>query len=194
MKIGIDLDEVLADFLSAFIRFHNEKHGTSFFREQFRSYHVHHIWGGTPDRTIREIYEFYTTKYFDDIKPIPGSLENIDRLCKDHDLMVITSRQNDISQKTLDWINRFFGNKFSGVFFTNENSLHGECENKSDICRNSSVDFMVEDYMDYAEECARSVKKVFLLDSPWNRTENLPQNISRVYSWNEITEDLLGKK
>lgn len=191
MKIGVDLDEVLADFLSALIMFHNYKNGTSFRRDHFHSYKVYEIWGGTYDDTIKEIYEFYETKYFDDIKPIPGSIENIEVLSRNNDLVVITSRQNDISQKTLNWIDRYFKNGFSGIFFTNDNSRHGDIINKSQICINSGVDFMIEDYLIYAAECAKSVKKVFLLDSPWNKTDELPKNISRVYSWSEITEDLL---
>jgi len=194
MKIGVDLDEVLADFLSALIMFHNHKNGTCFERDHFHSYKVYEIWGGTYDDMIKEIYEFYDTQYFDNIKPIPGSLENIGYLSKNNDLIVITSRQNDISEKTLGWIDSHFKNMFSGVFFTNQNSLHGQCENKSDICRRSGVDFMIEDYIDYAAECAKSVKKVFLLDSPWNKADDLPENISRVYTWYEITENLSKAK
>lgn len=191
MKIGIDLDEVLADFLSALIKFHNEKNGTDFKREQFHSYKVHEIWGGTHNNTMEEIYEFYGTKYFEDIMPIPGSIENIEVLSRNNDLVVITSRQNDISQKTLNWIDKYFKNRFSGIFFTNDNSWHGDTVSKSQICKNSAVEFMVEDYLVYAADCAKSVRKVFLLDSPWNKTEDLPENISRVYSWSEITEDVL---
>jgi len=36
--IGIDIDEVLAHFLEAYISFYNEKHGTSFKRGDFFSY------------------------------------------------------------------------------------------------------------------------------------------------------------
>lgn len=194
MKIGVDLDEVLADFLSALIMFHNYKNGTSFKRDHFHSYKVYEIWGGTYDEMIKEIYEFYDTQYFDNIKPIPGSLENIGYLSKNNELIVITSRQNDISEKTLGWIDRHFKDMFSGVFFTNQNSLHGQSEHKADICRRSGVDFMIEDYIDYAAECAKSVKKVFLLDSPWNKTDDLPENISRVYTWYEIPEHLSKAK
>lgn len=193
MRIGIDLDEVLADFMSAIIKFHNSKYKTNFNRNDFHSYKLYEIWGGTHKEAIKEIYEFYETEYFTNILPIPGSIENIEVLSRDNELVVITSRQNYISEKTLDWIDKFFKNRFSGVYFTNQNSLHGNCGKKSDICRNTSVKCMVEDYIDYATECSKAVEKVFLLDSPWNRTADLPENISRVYSWSEITEDLLRK-
>jgi len=191
MKIGIDLDEVLADFLSSLIKFHNDKYGTSYSRDQFHSYRVYEIWGGTLDKAISEIHEFYNTEYFDNIAPIPGSLENIEILSKNHELVIITSRQNDISEKTNNWINNHFQNKFSEVFFADHNAWIGKRAYKSEICKKHGMDFMIEDYLEFAAECAKSVKKVLLLDSPWNKMESLPDNILRVYSWNEITNKLL---
>lgn len=194
MKIGIDLDEVLADFLSTLIEFHNEKRGTSFKRNDFHSYRVYEVWGGTLEETIAEIYEFYETKFFDRVKPMPGALESVNELSRNHELIVITSRQLDISQKTISWIEKYFSGRFSGIFFTNQNSLSGKSLSKSSICRNSEIEFMVEDYLDYASECARSVKKVLLYDSPWNKTADLPENIFRVYSWKDISENLLNSE
>jgi len=38
MKIGIDLDEILAEFLTAAIQYHNNIYNTNFTKEQFHSY------------------------------------------------------------------------------------------------------------------------------------------------------------
>lgn len=190
MKIGIDLDEVLADFLTALIKFHNDKYDTAFERHQFHSYRVFEIWGGTQEESDREIFEFYNTNYFKEIKPVPNAIENIDFLCKDHELAIITSRQNDIAEKTLDWINKHFENKFKGVYFTNQHSHSGKSIKKSAVCGSIGANLIIEDYLDYATECAQAGKEVLLFDCPWNKTRALPEKVSRVYSWNEITDTI----
>ncbi len=192
MKIGIDLDEVLADFLTALIKFHNDKYDTAFERDQFHSYRVFEIWGGTQEEADREIFEFYDTNYFNKIEPVPNAIENIDILSKKHELAIITSRQNEISEKTLDWVNKHFENKFSGIYFTNQHSKKGKCINKSAVCDSIGANLIIEDYLDYATECALSGKEVLLFDCPWNKTQALPKKVSRVYSWNEITETING--
>ncbi len=190
MKIGIDLDEVLADFMTALIKFHNDKYDTAFERHQFHSYRVFEIWGGTQEEADGEISEFYNTEYFEGIQPIPNAIESIDSLSKSHELSIITSRQNDISEKTLDWVNRHFKNKFTGVYFTNQHSHNGISISKSSVCNKIGANLMIEDYLDYATECALAGKEVLLLDCPWNKTQALPNKINRVYSWKEITETI----
>lgn len=38
MKIGVDLDEVIVEFVRAFLDFYNQKFDTNYFFEQWRTY------------------------------------------------------------------------------------------------------------------------------------------------------------
>jgi len=46
---------------------------------------------------------------------------------------------------------------------------------------------MIEDSPEQAKDCASNGIDVLLLDRPWNQIA-LPENITRVRSWKEITE------
>ena len=189
MLIGVDLDEVLADLLSAFIRYHNEKYGTSLQREDFRSYDLWKAWGGTLEDAVQKVKDFYKTDYFRNINPVQGSIEVIDTLSKTNELIVITSRPHYIRRETKNWIEHYFPEKFSKVYFVTNPYQPGIYKrSKSDICAELGVNILIEDCLDYARECASRGTSVFLLDSPWNRSEELPSGVMRVKSWNEILE------
>lgn len=52
MKIGIDLDEVLADFMPQLLRYYNGKYKTNFTREQIKEYKFWNLWHCTKEQAI----------------------------------------------------------------------------------------------------------------------------------------------
>lgn len=58
MNVGVDLDEVLADFLPSLMDYHNENYGTDFKKEDFHSYQFWHVWGGTREEAIQKYMAF----------------------------------------------------------------------------------------------------------------------------------------
>ncbi len=187
MNIGIDLDEVLSDFLSALITFHNNTYGTSLKREEFVSYKFWKIWGGTKKEAIKKVHDFYRTNYFKKIKPILKSQEVVNELKKKgNKLFVITSRQNEVSQETLDWVNKHFPNVFTNIYFTNSYSLSGKILTKEKISDQLSIDVLIEDSLEYALQCLGLNRKILLFDCSWNSMRKLPEGVFRVYKWEEI--------
>ena len=188
MNIGIDLDEVLADFLSALLVYHNADYGTSIGREQFRSYRFWETWGGSREEAIQKVYAFHKTLYFRNIEPVKDSQKSVAKLRENNNLFVVTSRQDDVAQETLSWIAEHFPSAFSAVYFTNHYSQNGSPRSKKQICKSIGVDVLIEDSLEYALECVQQDRKVLLLDCPWNKRQNLPEGISRVHSWREIVD------
>ncbi len=188
MTIGIDLDEVLADFTGAIIKFHNKAFNTSFQKEHFHTYEFWRIWGGTASDAAKEINEFYKSRHFENINPVFGSRKGVDILSKKHNLKIITARQNYIADKTKKWLDNHFADKFSEIHFANHYSPIGKSVKKSEICSKINIDLMVEDRLEYAKDCVSVGKNVLLFDCPWNQSADLPENIKRVYSWEEIVE------
>lgn len=190
MRIGIDLDEVLADFLTALLKYHNDTYGTSLVGEQFQSYQFWETWGGTRERAIQKVYDFYNTGYFRELKPVVGSQEAVSILKQNNELFVITSRQDDVAEATRGWIAQHFPERFSAVLFANHYSQKGDSRKKSQICDSVGIDVLIEDSPEYALECFTQKRKILLLDYPWNRNSELPPGIYRVNSWEEITKIL----
>ncbi len=192
MRIGIDLDEVLANFLDPLLRFHNEIYSTSLKRDDFKSYNFWETWGGTREQAIQKVLDFYKSDYFKNIKPFEGAIESIEELSKDNELLIITSRYKAISEETEKWINKYFPDNFSGIHFTNEFFDSFNNKRKHEICLDLEINSLVEDSLEYAQQCASNGINILLMDRPWNRGK-LQEGIIRVHSWKEITDYLTSK-
>ena len=190
MKIAIDIDEVLGQFMKALIEFHNNKYKTSLKLEDFFSYKFWEVWGGTKEEAIQKVYDFHKTNYFKNIIPVKDSQESVKKLKENNELFVITSRQNDVIEETKKWIEKYFSNTFSNIYFTNHFSQNGDSTTKKEICGSLDIDILIEDSLEYNLECIKQNRKIFLLDYPWNKIDSLPKEITRVYSWKEIIEKI----
>lgn len=196
MKIGTDLDECLAEFVSGFLDYHNNKYGTKLNRKEFKSYNLWETIGGTREDAIKHVSEFYRTNYFKNLPVVFGSVNVVDLLSRENEIFVISSRPIYIHNETIKWLDDHFHEKFSEIFFSDEwnfsswNFFNFRRKNKSGICKKLKLDFYIEDNLGYALSCARKVDKVLLLDKPWNQNSELPNNVHRVYGWNEILEKI----
>jgi len=190
MKIAIDVDDIIADFIPSLIRFHNSVYGTSLRFDNFTSRKFWTIWGGTKKSDIEKIFSFYKTVFFKNIKPLKGAQEGIKNLKKRHELFIITSRESPAKKETLNWISKYFPNMFSEIFFTE----NGKGKRKYDICKEVNIDVIIEDDVDNIIECSRNGIKVIAIDYPWNKIKSLPENVHKVNSWVEIVDLLKQPK
>ncbi|MBI4973967.1 hypothetical protein HZC27_05130 [Candidatus Roizmanbacteria bacterium] len=192
MKIGVDMDSVLADIIPPLDLFHNATYKTSISNSSHGDYDLSKIWNCSGEEVIKRIYEFYESPYFDKIVPMKGAKRNIDILSKSHTLILITSRPNIIEHKSHQWLDIFFKGKFSKVIHTNQTSHKHEIRRrKSEICIEEGINIMIEDHLEYALDCANEGIKVLLLPMPWNKNESITHpNIKRVTSWSEIATSL----
>ncbi len=191
MRIGIDLDNILADFTGNFLRFHNHVYGTSLKDQDLVSYRFRDVVGCTRDEEMEKFYAFYQTPFFLNIQPIPGSQDGISKLKSKYKLILVTARQNDIAQITNDWISRFFPSAFSEIYFMNHASRSGDRFNKAERCSDLGIRLVIEDSDKVAKECADKGILTILFDYPYNHKANLPVLVKRVYSWPEIVDTLL---
>lgn len=186
MRIGIDIDEVLANTLNGVIAFHNERYGTCFKKEDFFSYDCDEVWGGTREETIRKWYAFFETDHFSSVDPIAGALPALQILKENgHELFAITARPLVIAPQTNAWINSYFPGIFSGIHFGNRAGYDGVKKRKSEMCAELGITVIVEDDLYHAVDCAECGIRVLLLDHPWNQRE-LPANVYRMFSWDDV--------
>jgi uncharacterized HAD superfamily protein len=187
MTIGIDIDDVIADFIPALLLFHNDRYGTNLTYEEFHNNEGwYKIWGGTEDDDIRKVYEFYETDHFYGLPVVSDANEILRKLKINHKLILITAREETIAQPTLNWIEKHFPEIFDSVHFTNSYSQNLVQKKKSDICKEKSVDIMVDDSIKNTLDCSSNGINVLLVDRPWNRNFIPPENVKRVFSWGDI--------
>lgn len=193
MRIGIDLDEVLADFNSGLIKWHNEKYGTSLKRENFISYFFNQVWGGTIEETIIKVNDFHHSEYFEKLSPVEASVEAIPILSRENDLFIITSRPDFLENETERWVNYFFEKQFKEIFHSSNHYSQATNSGKTklQICRDLGVSVLIDDSLNYISQCASTeVNGLLFGNYPWNQNGHLPSNIFRTNNWKEVLEKL----
>lgn len=191
MRIAIDVDEVLADQLSSIIAFHNAKYGTALRREDFATYKFWEVWGGTREEAIQKTRAFHQGPRAAHIAPIAGAQGAIQELSRQHELVVVTARWNDIAAETQQWIEEHFPQAFSQFHFANHYALDGSPERtKLEICQEVGADLLIDDSLPNVTDMAHIGKRGILLDYPWNHSDELPQGVSRVHSWSEALQHI----
>jgi len=186
MKIGIDLDDVLVEFVPGFLDFHNAR-----YRKKIRADDIHSfdIWecgiGTTREEASLFMKEFYESSEFDSIPLVKGAKEAVNYLSKSNDLSIITSRKLEAREKTERFLEKHFPEM--PVFYSRGNYSPGKT--KAEICGDLEMDVFIEDCLEYALECSGKVERVFLFDRQWNQAD-VNGNILRVFNWQEILNKL----
>lgn len=106
MRLGIDLDGVVADFNSGWIRFYNRDFDAGVTEDR-----VTH-WNIIPDlthfATMDEFWEWSLdldgATLFRHLDPYPGTIEVAKRLAASHDLVVITAKPASARADTMEWL------------------------------------------------------------------------------------------
>lgn len=186
--VGFDVDDTIADTMDAFLKFYNREYGKSVCLEDFTSYSFSQILGVSQEEVERRVYLFYGSQDFAEIKPLPGSKEH---MCKIPQRKVsITARPLRIRKPTSNWMAHHFPEQFRGVYHAMNPWIKTKGASKGEICELLGIKRLVEDNLHFAEECARRGIEVLLYNQPWNQRNDLPENVKRVCSWEEIAYNL----
>jgi len=108
MIISIDLDDVLADSLTNFIEFYNDKYDPTLKYEDFTRFTLHDIKGIPKQEEVKILKDYDESGYPDKITPMKGAPEAILKLSSDHELIVVTARLEDKEELTREWLDKFF--------------------------------------------------------------------------------------
>lgn len=187
MKIGVDMDSVIAEIMQPMVDFHNERYHTHLTLADHDDYDLAKVWQCDPADVLPRIFEYYESSHFENTRPVNGSVRGIGYLAAKYDLYLITSRPHLVEGKTNSWINRYFPDKFRKVLHTNQVShQHEKRKKKSEVCREEGITMMIDDAVDYAVDCAQAGIQVYLFSASWNRNYPKHENIRKVAGWEEI--------
>lgn len=190
MKIGIDIDGVLAGFIESADLWHNKNYKTNVKTEDHLEFCLSNAWKCSEQEAVARVFKFYDTNEFKETKAVLDAIEVVRALTEDHELHVITARPNKTIKGTLRWLNKHFSDSFHKIHFTNDVFSEDLKKSKQDLCKEHKINIMIEDCLEFAENCAKEGIKVFLFDWPWNQSKNLHPNIIRVKSWKEILKHI----
>lgn len=193
MNIGVDVDDVLAELMQTYLDYHNEHYSTKVQKKDMFSYAFHEVFGGTEQESRDKVLDFYETDFFHNLKLVPGAKEGISQLAEKHQLCVITARPPTIQKQTKQWLNKHFQDSFHCINLTNQwYSTPDKQRTKSQVGKEQKIQIMIDDSLHHALDCAAQGIFVLLVDLgyPWNQSKNLPSNVKRVKSWEEIIKEV----
>jgi uncharacterized HAD superfamily protein len=187
MRIGLDMDEVLAQFLATFIVYHNEKYNTNHRLEDVHEFELWKVWGGTKEEIAERIRQFVVEGRVLTLPPVPMAQMIIESLKEDNELFVITARHDAGRESSEKWLEEHFPETFREVHMSNDaHKENSSNKTKADICKDIGIDIMIEDSYLYAEGIAAEGIPVILLNYSWNISKPHTDNIFRARDWSEV--------
>ncbi|WP_161954170.1 5' nucleotidase, NT5C type [Candidatus Methylomirabilis limnetica] len=183
MKIGIDLDDVLADSLPHYLQAFNERFGFEV-RLADAAWRIADRFPQIPRQEADDFFSTLIEDGFFSARPlIPHAKEAVQALIEDgHSLYIITGRTLRDERITMDWLTRV------GVLSHFEAVVHRALDpverHKSGAASALDLGLFIEDELAVALAVAETAIPILLFDYPWNQGP-LPGNVRRVGSWGE---------
>jgi uncharacterized HAD superfamily protein len=183
MKIGIDIDDVLADSLPHYTRAFNQRFGLQIDLSDA----AWRIFDRFPRISHQEADDFFSelieAGFFSSRPLLPGAKEAVESLAKEgHRLFIITGRAPQDEAVTKSWLGGV------GLLPRFDAVIHKAREpvdrHKSGAASELELDIFIEDELAVATAVAEAAIPVLLFDRPWNQGV-LPGNVRRVRSWTE---------
>lgn len=181
MKIGIDLDDVLADSLPYFTQAFNRRFGLDIELPD-AAWRIADRFPQIPRQEADDFFsELIADGFFSSRSLIPHAKEAVETLADDgHDLFIITGRTPRDEGITMDWLAHV------GVQSHFEAVVHRTCDpverHKAEVASGLALGLFIEDELAVALAVAETTIPVLLFDRPWNQG-SLPSNVRRVESW-----------
>lgn len=187
--VAVDIDEVLSETLKSMLKKHKYiiKHRKVEWEElsNYNIWEIEDLWL-SKNEAIAMFAQFQLwSGLFNKIEPVQWAKKNILTLKeKWYKFYAITARLTVLKPTTLLRLNKHFYWCFEKVIFANFFTKWEK--KKSDICREIWASVIIEDNLETCIDCSKQWIKCYLFDKPRNQCENLPENIKRVYTWNEV--------
>lgn len=178
MKIAIDLDDVVLDFVGGLRTVLKNEYAVELTDEQIFQWNLHPIldpivgrnwWSWLKDRDW-----LWST-----FPAIDGAIGGIDKLRRQgHYLVCVTSKPEWAEHNVWKWLGKWRPS-FQQVIITKEGETKAHA---------TDADVLVDDKLENVVEFAKTGRFAILFDSPHNRKESLPPGVVRAVDWMQVLE------
>lgn len=195
--IGVDVDGVLNDYAAAFVALSNKLFGTALSRDDF-SEDFQSVWQSDIEETTRRLdilnHEFIWDK---------GTEQRLDAypvlkaLAKDYRLVIVTSRQKQLFERTKNMAEQSFPGIFSEIYHVGlwdkfDSNTHKKT--KGDFCQQIGVSYLIDDQPKHCNSAAeRGITCLLFGDESWNRNVPISPNVTRVADWPTVKQFFANK-
>lgn len=168
-KIGIDMDEVLAETFKSLLE--KEKWVISWIKLKYENIYDSYL-PNIPGIEKNEAWRVFENNYFTDfdvLKILPVKYaKNILEILKKIwvEVHIITARSHEFEEYSKKWLEKHFWWLYENMHFAaHYTDKHKE---KSEICHELWISHFIEDNHKYCTELSIAGVETFLLNKPWN--------------------------
>ncbi len=176
MKIGVDIDGVLANSLPLWVAELNSYFNVN---KQLNEMHLYDVLK-TYEISQSELRLFLRNKgkyLMKSAEPIKGASYYLSRIKQHHEIHIVTARDKRYQEETREWLKKH-------NLPYDELILLGS-HDKKEPCLERNLRVLVEDTLEIGVQVSTAGIPVLLLDAPYNQGA-LPELVFRKHSWDEI--------
>lgn len=185
-KIAIDVDDVLAQHIPAFIEFSNKNYGTSLEIEDYVG-HWAELWNIEWAEIEKRAQRFHHEKAHS-FEKFTEADEVLFSLKKEYELVVVTARPSYLIPATHKWLDEFYRGIFSETHFV-PIWEPGNKLTKADICKQIGADYLIDDLVRHCNVAAEGGVTALLFGN-YNRSksEHTHPDVVPVKDWKSVGE------
>lgn len=196
LVIAIDCDDVLVDSSGRIVDAYNKKYKTSIDLDAMYNPNPA-AWQAS---SIEEAIQRFDVLLAEDgilneLLPSEQAVEAVRRLAEDHELHLVTGRQDYLEPFTHQLVHEYFPNLFKSIEHTNyiaSEDSKSVRRKKSEVCKLINADILVDDHIAHLDDVlTNGLKEVILFgDYPWNREVALPSGAVRCTDWDMTLREI----
>lgn len=184
--IGVDIDDVIAAHIPAFIAFSNERLGTNLTVDQYNNDWLT-LWNLDYDVMLERAGEFHreTVANYDRIEGADAVLK---KLANKYRLVIVTARPKYNIDATHEWVSKYYRGIFDETHFV-PIWEPGNTITKADICKQIGADYLIDDLPHHCNLAAEvGVKALLFGNYTWSADQTVHPDVVRVANWKAVGE------
>lgn len=187
LRLGFDMDGVLADFVTAFLTISNKLYGTSYTKKDWTQWSATNLYTDAQQDKVWDIIRT-TKEFWYKLEPLEhGAL--LDAAERKHNLYFITSRVyvpgRSIEQQSAGWLLLNKRLTFPTVLVVSD------ADHKQALCRDLQLDAFIDDKASTVEQINKAGVLCYVYDQPYNSGVKAPR-VSKILDYVSSMEDSFG--
>ncbi len=182
--IGVDIDDVIAAHIPAFIAYSNKHFGTNLTDDQYNN-NWPELWKLDYDVMLKRAGEFHK-ETISNYERIADADVVLKKLSKKYKLVIITARHQYSIEATHEWIAKHYKGIFDETHFV-PIWEPGNTITKADICRQIGADYLIDDLPHHCNLAAEvGIKALLFGNYAWSAEQIVHPDVMRVANWKEV--------